>query len=292
MGKTKPLVFISHKHSDSPIATVVAKFIRDRSLGKVDVFLSSNWTFPGPRFGADLNRQLQEKLWETDVLILLYTTADQDWSYCMWECGVATHPDSPNTRIIVFQCGHESPTPFANDLRIDVRKPDHVRRFIKQFLSDAAFSPSRKEALAPDIAEETVGTAATELFDNLKEVLPEPFDGQVDVWPVWPFLCVELQQPHVEMMEKLEGENRIEKIKASHQIIKEHGIIVRSDGRAAQLFGLTSLPDKLKFSDLLICWKERFPSVDATWFDSCCEQIRVALCAERVNEFGTLAVGI
>lgn len=36
MGKTKPLVFISHKHSDSAIATVVAKFLRDRSLGQVE----------------------------------------------------------------------------------------------------------------------------------------------------------------------------------------------------------------------------------------------------------------
>lgn len=275
MGKTKPLVFISHKHSDSAIATVVAKFLRDRSLGQVDVFLSSNWTFRGPRFGAGLNGELQSTLWNTDVLILVYTTSDQDWSYCMWECGVATHPDSPNTRIIVFQCGHESPTPFANDLRLDARKSDHVRRFTKQFLSDETFFPSRKEALAPDIAQETVEKAASELFDNLKDVLPEPSDGQVDVWPVWPFLCVELQQPQIEMLEDPDGENRTDKLKAAHQIIKEYGTIVKSDARAAQLFGLTSLPEKIKFCDLLDRWKEKFPTVDATWFDSCCEQIKV-----------------
>jgi len=76
----KPSVFISHKHLDNAIASVIAKFIMDRSLGNVDIFMSSNWTFQGPRFGAGLNSELTKALWHSDVLILVYTSADQDWS--------------------------------------------------------------------------------------------------------------------------------------------------------------------------------------------------------------------
>jgi hypothetical protein len=140
---SKPLIFISHKHSDSEIATVVAKFIRDRSLGSVDVFLSSSWTFEGPRYGAGLNSELMNALWNSDALILVYTSSDQDWPYCMWECGVATHRDSPETRIVVFQCGRDVPTPFHADLRVDVRNSENIRRFTRQLLTNPNFFPNR-----------------------------------------------------------------------------------------------------------------------------------------------------
>src|SRR5215510_8939672 len=98
-------LFISHKHSDSQIAQVFGNFIEARSNGTVKVHLSSSPDFQGPKYGPSLNAQLRKALWETDVLLLIYTSADLDWQYCMWECGVATRADSPNTNIIVVQCG-------------------------------------------------------------------------------------------------------------------------------------------------------------------------------------------
>jgi hypothetical protein len=75
-----PLLFISHKHSDTKIAQVLGNFIRSSSNGDVEVHLSSNPDFKGPKFSKEnLNSQLRNTLWTTDVLILLYTTADQDW---------------------------------------------------------------------------------------------------------------------------------------------------------------------------------------------------------------------
>jgi hypothetical protein len=99
------LLFISHKHSDSTIAQVLAAFIEGESGGRVRVHLSSSPDFQGPRYGKSLNAQLRQALGASEVLILIYTSSDEDWSYCMWECGVATHPQSPNTAIVVFQCG-------------------------------------------------------------------------------------------------------------------------------------------------------------------------------------------
>lgn len=275
MDKNRPLVFISHKHSDSAIATAIAKFLRDKSLGAVDVFLSSDWTFHGPRLGAGLNDELRQTLWNSDALLLVYTSADQDWSYCMWECGVAAHPESPDTRIIVFQCGHESPTPFSNDLRINVRKLDDINRFAKQLLTDSEFFPGKNKPLAPNIVQETLEKVAKELFEELKRIIPEPPDGQIDEWPVWPFLAIELQQAQIDLIRKLNVADRTEKLKSSRQIIRENGVVVKSDPRASQLFGLSSLPEKIGLAELLKIWKERFPEIDSIWFDSCCDQIAV-----------------
>src|SRR4051794_27688942 len=107
-----PLLFISHKHSDRQIAEALGRFIEERSAARIKVHLSSSPDFQGPRFGKALNAQLRAALWQTEFLILVYTSSDQDWSYCMWECGMAAHPQSPNTTLIVFQCGSEMPSPF------------------------------------------------------------------------------------------------------------------------------------------------------------------------------------
>ena len=135
----EPRLFISHKHSDTRIARVLAEFIEARSNGGVRVHLSSSPDFQGPKFAASLNAQLREALWKTDVLILVYTSADADWQYCMWECGVATHVHSAETNIVVFQCGHEVPAPFRDVLRVDARSHDDLRRFTDQFVHDPVF---------------------------------------------------------------------------------------------------------------------------------------------------------
>ena len=77
MSVPTPSLFISHKHSDARIADVLGTFIEAKSTGRVKVHLSSNPDFEGPRFGKGLNAQLRQALWNTDVLILLYTSADQ-----------------------------------------------------------------------------------------------------------------------------------------------------------------------------------------------------------------------
>src|SRR5688572_9013004 len=86
---SKPHVFISHRHPDAKIADVLRIFIRDRSGGRVGIFQSSA-PGEGPRIGHELNAELIGNLHQSCLVILLYTTADQDWSYCMWEVGAAT----------------------------------------------------------------------------------------------------------------------------------------------------------------------------------------------------------
>jgi hypothetical protein len=270
----EPLLFISHKHSDSKIAQVLGAFIEERSNGRVKVHLSSSPEFKGPRFGRGLNDQLRQALWNTEVLILVYTSADQDWSYCMWECGVATHPQSPNTNIIVFQCGSDVPAPFQDVLRVNARSYDDIKRFTDQFLRDPTFFPSLEAALAPTstFKDLYVENAAKELHRDIVQVLPMPDDGLVEEWPTWPYLRVELPRSDVE---KIEQASESERMQLAYQIVKDYGVVVESDARAAQLFGQAGFPSKMKVEALLRTWKGKYPDAEATWFDSCCEQIMI-----------------
>jgi hypothetical protein len=267
---TTPKLFISHKHSDAKIAEVLASFIEARSNGTVKVHLSSSPDFQGPKYGQNLNAQLRNALWETEVLVLVYTSADQDWQYCMWECGVATHPESSASNIIVFQCGSDVPAAFGDVLRVNVRRPDDIKRFTQQFLLDPNFFPNRNAAIAPALPERYVDQAAKQLYEDLAQVLPPPDDGLIEEWSAWPYLRIELPRSEIERLEQA-SEN--ERVMLSHRVVRDHGLVVNSDARAAQLFGQAVFPAKAKFESLLRYWKNAYPSGDTTWFDSCCEQI-------------------
>lgn len=266
----EPTLFISHKHSDNKIAKVVADFCEDKSNGQVKVYLSSSPDFKGPRIGKGLSAQLRQALWATDVLILIYTSSDQDWSYCMWECGVANDSHSPETNIIVFQCGSDFPAPFNDVVRINVRSYDDIKRFMLMFLRDSEFFPTLKGAVAPTIRDAFVDNAAKTLHENIAAVLPPPDDGLSEEWPTWPYLRIELPRPQVDRMEQA---SEVERAGLSRQLVKDFGTVVDSDSRAAQLFGVAAFAKGLKLDSLLRNWKDKNPNAEDAWFDSCCEQI-------------------
>lgn len=265
-----PILFISHKHSDSNIAQVVGGFIEANSGGRITVHLSSSPDFQGPKIGKGLSAQLRKALWDTDVLILIYTSSDQDWSYCMWECGVANDSHSPETNIIVFQCGSDYPAPFNDVLRVNVRNYEDIKRFMNQFLRDKDFFPTLEGAIAPNLRDELVEKAARRLHDDIASVLPPPDDGLSQEWPTWPYLRIELPRPEVDKMEQA---NEAERVALSHQLVKDFGIVVESDSRAAPLFGLAAFPNRMRLDALLRIWKDKNQNAEASWFDSCCEQI-------------------
>ena len=285
-----PLLFISHKHSDRRIAEVLATFVEERSTARIKVYLSSSPDFQGPRFGKALNAQLREALWNTEVLVLLYTSSDQDWSYCMWECGMASHPQSPNTTMIVFQCGTDIPSPFQDVLRVNARNAEDLKRFTDQLLRDPKLFASSVGAIAPDLKDSHVESIAAELHSRLSLVLPPLEDGQVEQWPTWPYLRLELPRAEAD---RIEQATESERLSLSRQVVSDHAVVARSDARCAQLFGKQGLPPSMKFRELLTAWKDKYPDSDAGWFDSTCEQVMVCVrrgfpvvCSASMREMG------
>lgn len=267
----KPLLFISHKHSDKGIASAISKFLKERALGKIDIFQSSNYEFNGPGLGKNLKAELNKALWRCDVLALIYTSMDNDWSYCMYECGVATHPNSQTTKIIVFQCGKDVPALFKDELRVNARSEEDIKKFTRELLTDPHFFPSLKEAFASEVDKETIENAGKELFINIGKTLPELVNN-IEEWPAWPYLRIEL--PQAEVL-KISNAAPTDRLSRAIETVRDYGIIVKNDSRISQIFGLTSVPEKGLFSDLLKVWSDNYPKENPVWFESCCEQIMV-----------------
>lgn len=251
----------------------LAEFVKEKSLGKVHVHLSSDPGYEGPGIGRNLNAQLREALFEASAVLLIYTEDDKDWSYCMWECGVAIDANHPEAEIIVFQCGRDTPKPFEDDVRVNVRSVEDIERFTKFFLQSERLFPEHGGALAPGLDSASIKKFADELHKNLEKILPPLDPAPTEEWATWPSLLVEI--PAVHFDEEARDEYPDETL---YDRVRERAMVVEHN-RVAALLRMASLPPNLTFGRLEEIWEEKSGKTDTEWFESCCDQMKA--CARR-----------
>lgn len=266
----KPLVFISHKQSDRAIANVVRNFVTEQTSNKVKVFQSSDSGAAAvtPEVGRTLNAELRSAPWECNAVILVYTTQDQDWGYCMWECGVATNPASPDTRIIVLQCSDSVPALFAGQVRVDARNRTAIQQFATQFLTLPKFLPGANDALTGyERGAPQVKRASNKLFDDLEAVIPkEP----VAEWPAHPFLQLQLLQSELRPLADAAPDTRAA---LARDIVLSHAVVSDSDRKAHALFGMAEFDKSETLQTLIGIWRAAYQKRSDDWVDSLVEQV-------------------
>jgi len=173
LGPERPLLFISHQRVDQWIADVLREFVDHYSGGRITVYQSSSPFADGTRVGRELQKELKEHLWKSGVIVLVYTDPDEDWSYCIWECGVATHPQSPETKVVVFQCGDRLPSVYRDAMRVNVQAYEDTQRFTNEFLTSPDFFPNYHEPMAPEFLPNgnEVRQIARQLYDAFRPLM-------------------------------------------------------------------------------------------------------------------------
>lgn len=264
----RPLVFISHKHADRAIASVLRGFIKEQTVGKTPVFQSSDPTAVTPRVGRDLNADLRSALWDAGAVLLVYTSPDQDWGYCMWECGVATVPDSPDTRIVLLQCGDTAPSLFDGQLLVNARDRISVATFVTQFMTQPDFLPRSGEPLTGYHKEsKEVAQAAERLFTDLHAVLPE---GTVADRAEHPFIQLQLPSVVAKSIADAPAENRSSLARTAAMA---EASVSHSDADAAALFGLVELAPSTTLRFLADTWRAASPGHSDSWVDGVADQV-------------------
>lgn len=266
-------LFISHRHLDSALADVVRSFVTRRSGGRVTVFQSSSASAEGPRIGRQLNQELVTSIWASNMLLLLYTTPDQDWSYCMWECGVALDAASPDTRIVVFQCAGQSPPLFAADVCVDIHKLVDIQKFADEFLTSPDFFPDYGQSVTdflPDSQE--VREAAQELYDALAAVAPDNTSAPGS-WPPYPFMQLQLSSDELCNIRNAPAGQRVE---IAQGVVETTAVVTDADSEARRLFGIREQGPKTPFATFLRSWRESYPNADGRWVQALSSQIATA----------------
>lgn len=277
----KPVVFISHRHEDRVIADVLRRFIDARTGGRIRIFQSSSPDAAGPRQGQNLAEELRHALWHASVVILIYTTQDEDWSYCMWECGVAQLPETPSTKTVVFQCADEFPMVFADQVRVGVRNEQDIEKFVTALLTEPEYFPKLGRAVTDFAAgTEPVQEAAHELYRVLQDVVPDP-NGAGEEWPPYPQLTLELSDKQMERIRNAEGSPE-QRLAVVRQVVVEEALVTGGDGQVGRIFSARGFPripsmPGIPMRTLVASWKASSPTPSSRWIDGMCSQIMAAV---------------
>jgi hypothetical protein len=268
----RPLIFISHRHEDKALADVIGGFMRSRSAGQVDVYQSSDANSEGPKAGGQLTDELEQALWRAGRVVLVYTRKDADWGWCLYECGVALQPNTPPTKLTVFTCTGTVPPQLAGRVYVKIRDRGDIQRFTNDFLTDPAFFPGLHKAIAPGFGDNDpdVLSAANNFFDELGTI-PDPQDEQVQDWPAYPFLQLEIT---AEERSELCADGAYERRLATAREVVTQARISDSDTEGARIFGRRwDIGADTRFGEYVRDWCDRYSDDAPAWLDSLTEQI-------------------
>lgn len=167
----KPIVFVSHLTRDKESAEVVRKHLGYWGIPTQNVYLSTDGKGPGFRVGETLSAEIAKGLASADVVILVYTYADHNWEYPMWEIGLAESPESTDSRLVVLQCRKDRPKVAEGVNRIVANDPEQVKRLVHQFHRDEGFFRRLGSAYDQEIADEAIDERAKRFFEELEAEL-------------------------------------------------------------------------------------------------------------------------
>jgi hypothetical protein len=289
MPAAKPVLFISHKHVDRAIADALRTFVMANTAAGVQVYQSSSWQAAGPRAGKDLHEQLKNALWDAHAFILIHTDSGLDWSYCVFEYGLANAANSPSTNSVFLQCSHDPddvPSLFAGQVVVNARELESIKKFARDLLTHGDFFANNGGPIthhAPDSL--MVEQAAEELYRNLAPLLP-PKDAKG--WPAYPSLQLQLEREHVDAIATgLEGVVKgrppttaeLRDVPAPRQelfaLIQVQSRLTDYDKHAPSLFKSTRFERGAKLETLVEAWRAHADrkASSSRWVESLCWQI-------------------
>jgi TIR domain len=269
-------IFISHRHADKAIADSLNAHLQRWQVRKDEIFQSSH-AEGGPKLGGKLNRELLRALSEVRLLLLVYTKADANWSYCLWECGVAVDPnhgDTP-TRIVVFRA--TDLPPVLDDLvSVNILVEDEVKRFVHQFFKEKEWV---KEGVAfnAEVADAVLDDYAIKLHTTFREVWPT---SKAEEKYRWDLFTLRFDASNVKEITK-----QIQKAgytATTFDLVQKTGKVAYDFGEALVHFGYTAKSRDLTFSQLIQRWSQEVPadaalSIPNDWIKELCEEIMRAI---------------
>jgi hypothetical protein len=241
--------------------------------GVVEVFQSSSDQAPGPRAGFSLNQELKSALWRAGAVVLIYTHSTLDWSYCMFEYGVANNPKSPDTRIILFRCCDAVPSLFAGQVNVNARELVDIQKFTNQLLTAPDFfSDYGGPVTQHQPNSQGVAAAAAEFYQKLQLFLPPLIPASHEEWPAYPFLQLQLDMKHVEAIKNAPPSDRL---RNALDLIQKECLVTDYDKEAERLFNSPSFDKGMKFEALVTAWMEKDEKRDShsRWVESLCRQV-------------------
>ncbi len=196
--ENKSTIFISHRMEDGKIAADIGESLKDIT-SRIELYIAGNCDHRNAEFGsASLRDDIANVLHKTELVLILYTDVDEDWSWVMWETGVATDPKKPDrTRIVPLSLTGEVPKVLEGQLVVQLNNRASVRTFVNQLCTKSGFFPGLDGPLTDRDAKYTNAKA-----DALYETLKKHDQGETQRWRRCDRFFLKLDAKSVKKLEK------------------------------------------------------------------------------------------
>jgi len=273
MNVSRPSIFISHRHKDKKIADVFREAMEDWSNGGIKIFQSSH-TETAIRIGDEIDDSIRKAIAESNLVLLIYTFAEDDWTWCMYECGLAQDPESLDTRIVVFQCSDLPPSPLKNliSVRMEI---DSINTLADDFHRDPDFFPRCDRAIAPNLDEEQIEQRANELYQNLLKVVPSTRAQKLQRYD---HITVAMPLEYLKEVQSIDSENGFSSaLKFAKELIVEHCFIRNVRGEPQSHFNFEKITRNMRLNSLIRRWKQESKYSDIPWEKEVFEEMAIAM---------------
>ena len=146
-------IFISHKMpSDTTLANDIGSKLAVFAGQRVKVSHAGKF-----RVGEKWRPKLEQELDTANWLIYLHTDPDEDWQFCLYECGYFTgkrKPDDSERLLITFCRRQEQITAALKEFNALVITENEVVRLLKQIYKQAPWQ------ISPDLSDDEIANAA------------------------------------------------------------------------------------------------------------------------------------
>jgi hypothetical protein len=239
-------IFISHKLEDHEAALVLARYLK-RCSAELEIFVAGSSEHRTNDFGRAVSDDIADWLSRSEVVVLLFTAQGRDWSWCMWEAGVATDPRRPShTRNVVMSLSGQTPAVFRGTKIVMARELESLKEFIHRLCLDRSFFPRHGKPLAPHQDKDFTDEIAKSLWKELSLFRPE------QVTKRWKGFTVRLNASAIDALVK-GYEPEAETDRKVVERFLENAMVIQCDETAAKHFLLTNAEGK-SLLDLRRLW--------------------------------------
>ena len=248
-------IFISHRHDDAELASVVKGALLRLSIPQSSIFMSSD-AKTGVKPGSKIDEKIWKRIRNTDLFLFIYTLPEENWSYCTYELGLVIGKDTKETNVVVLSlCGH-SPKMLSGKKHIDLRSDTAIREFVRLLHADGKFLiPDKKTKNKSNLlkilmkTDQTVmDSRADNLIKELKRFLPSQKTKTTNR-----LKSLTLSVPGSCCM-KIRDKKYNEK---TLKIVKSEVLLTESsDIQTLNMFGISEHTEGAKLATLLSKWKK------------------------------------
>lgn len=257
-------IFISHRFQDASIADALRKQLLGFSIPEKNIFQAGT-NRSGLMPGQHINSEIMEVIRDTDLFLLVFTELDEDWSYCMWELGLATGRDTKPTSVVVFRCAESLPHVRAENLAVDVRDPKSVANFVHNLHRNHEFvapnEQSREAArdflkVLEETSTETIEERSKKFYSVMMDALPNGEPKEIERVEYIEFVLEYDTVTKLKMLWKQDEPGAQREIQ--DLVERECVMSIKSSNNAAKRFGLASGKSQASLGNLLSSWRRQY----------------------------------